>query len=247
MPCLLLQNGGLVKTYKFAKPKYVGDPINAIRIFNDKEVDELIVLDINASKEKKGPNFELIEQFAGECFMPLAYGGGVRSISDARRLFSIGVEKVVVQSAAMDNIGIITDIANTFGRQSVVASIDVRRAWHGGAGLYSSKEHKITNSSWVKYLKDIVEAGAGEVVINSVNRDGTLQGMDYDLIKEACAIVPVPVIAMGGLAGLSDVRRAIAVGASAVAAGAYFVFHGPHRAVLITYPEYAELEKCLEP
>ena len=241
IPCLLLLDEGLVKTTRFSKPKYVGDPINAIRIFNDKEVDELMVLDIGASRSGKEPNYELIEQFAGECFMPLCYGGGIRTVEQARRLFALGVEKVCLQSAALDDLSIVTRIAEQFGSQSVLVSVDVKGGWLGRQSLYSSRSAKATNRPWLSFLKDAVAAGAGEVVLNSVDRDGTMQGMDLTLIREASAAIPVPLVAAGGAGSLEDIRAAVDAGASAVSAGALFVFHGPHRAVLITYPRYEEL------
>jgi cyclase len=246
IPCLLMLDNGLVKTTRFAKPTYVGDPINAIRIFSDKEVDELMVLDIGASRESREPNYELIEQFAGECFMPLCYGGGIRSIEQARRLFALGVEKVCLQSAALDDLTIVTRIAEQFGSQSVLVSADIKSSWLGKHKLYSSKTSKLMDRSWLTFLKDAVAAGAGEVVLNSVDRDGTMQGMDLDIISEAAAALPVPLIAVGGASSLQDIKAAVDAGASAVSAGAMFVFHGPHRAVLITYPKYRELEQLFD-
>jgi len=246
IPCLLMLDNGLVKTKCFVKPKYVGDPINAIRIFNDKEVDELMVLDIGASRESREPNYELIEQFAGECFMPLCYGGGIRSVEQARRLFALGVEKVCLQSAALDDLTIVTRIAEQFGSQSVLVSADVKSNWLGKHRLYSSKTTKFVDISWLTFLTDAVAAGAGEVLLNSVDRDGTMQGMDVDMIREAAAALPVPLIAVGGASSLQDIKAAVDAGASAVSAGAMFVFHGPHRAVLITYPKYRDLEQLFD-
>lgn len=246
IPCLLLHNGGLVKTKKFAHPKYVGDPINAIRIFNDKEVDELVVLDISASKEGREPNYELIEQLAGECFMPLCYGGGIRTIEQVRQLFSLGLEKVALQSAALKDVSLIRKISEQYGSQSVVVSVDVKKNWLGKRNLFMSVSGKVSSQSWVDFIRQAVAAGAGEVMLNSVDRDGVMQGMDIDLIKEASSSVSVPLIAVGGVGCLADIKAAVDAGASAVAAGAFFVFHGTHRAVLITYPGYQELEALLK-
>ena len=243
IPCLLLDGTGLVKTTKFCKPEYIGDPINAIRIFNEKEVDELIVLDIFATKENRDPNFLLIEQFASECFMPLAYGGGIRSIEQARQLFTLGVEKVCLQTAVLDNISLITKFADQFGSQSVLVSIDIKQNWTGKRQLYSASTGKSIAYDWVTFLTKVVAAGAGEIVLNSVDRDGTMRGMDIELISIAAKEVGVPIIAMGGAGCLADFKSAVKAGASAVAAGAYFVYYGPHRAVLITYPMYADLEE----
>lgn len=243
IPCLLLSNGGLVKTLKFKEPKYVGDPINAIRIFNEKEVDELMVLDIVASKAGCEPDFELIEQFASECFMPLCYGGGIRTLEQARRLFSLGVEKVCLQSAAIESPDLITRIAEHYGSQAVVVSADVKKGLFGKNKLYDSRTGKSLDMSVGEYLDLCVEAGAGEVLLNSVDRDGTMEGMDLNLIRETATRLSLPLIATGGAGSLSDMKSAVEAGASAVAAGAFFVFHGPHRAVLITYPQYDELEE----
>jgi len=241
IPTLLLRNEGLVKTLKFKDPKYVGDPINAIHIFNEKEVDELMVLDIMASKERREPNYGLIEQFAGECFMPLAYGGGVRTVEQARRIFSLGVEKVCVQTAALENPRLISELAERFGSQSVLVSIDIKKNWFGKMGLYAAARDKRHSTLWQEALRTLVAAGAGEVLLNAVDKDGTLSGPDLELIREASAAVDVPLVAVGGISSLADIKAAVHSGASAVAAGAFFVFHGPHRAVLITYPSSDEL------
>lgn len=245
IPTLLLQDGGLVKTRKFKNPKYVGDPVNAIRIFNEKEVDELVVLDIQASKHGREPNYALINEIAGECFMPLCYGGGVRSVEIAARIFDCGVEKVCLQTAALENPGLITQIAKRFGSQAVVLSVDVKRDWLRRTRLYAAKSGSTASQAWTDFLRIGVEAGAGEVIVNSVDHDGELDGYDLEVIRQAAGMVEVPVIASGGAGKLDDFKAAIAAGASAVAAGAMFVFHGPHRAVLITYPRYEELENIL--
>jgi imidazole glycerol-phosphate synthase subunit HisF len=246
IPCLLLQKGGLYKTTAFNQPKYVGDPINAIRIFNDKEVDELIVLDIEASKTGKGPDFDLIEQFAGECFMPLSYGGGIKTLEHASRLFEIGVEKVCIQTQALQNLNIVSDIAARCGNQSVIVCVDVKKNWLGRYQLYSSATQKTLDMPWKKFIEEAIGAGAGEIVINAVDKDGTMSGVDKTLIQQAAEITTAPLIAMGGVGCMDDFRIAVDAGASAVGAGAYFVFHGPHRAVLITYPRYQDLEELLK-
>ncbi len=227
---------------KFRKPVYVGDPINAIRIFNDKEVDELMVLDIDASRHGRAPNYALIEQFAGECFMPLCYGGGIQSVEEARQLFALGVEKVCLQTAALKNMTLIREIADRFGSQSVLFSLDVKKGWLGGLHAYGAADGKTIAKPWQTVLQEAVGAGAGEIVLNAVDRDGMMAGMDQALIREASRSIPVPLIAVGGVGSLDDIRTAIAAGASAVSAGAFFVFYGPHRAVLITYPRAADLE-----
>lgn len=242
IPALLLRNNGLVKTTRFKDPKYVGDPINAIRIFNEKEVDELMLLDITASKENREPNFEMIEQIAGECFMPLAYGGGVRTVEQAQSIFALGVEKICLQTSALENPGLVTELAQRFGSQSVMVSVDVKRNWMGKPQLYSSAKASSLGSDWIERTQQLVKAGAGEVLLNAVDKDGTLQGPDLELIKQLSQAINVPLIALGGVGSMGDIKAAVNAGASAVAAGAFFVYHGPHRAVLITYPKYAELE-----
>jgi cyclase len=237
----LLSKGGLVKTTRFAKPKYVGDPINAVKIFNDKEADELMVLDIDASREGRGPDFGLIEELAGECFMPLCYGGGIRSADDAHTLFKLGVEKVAIQSAAIRDFSLIRKIADRAGEQAVVVSVDVKRNWLGKRVLLNASGAPTNKLDWRDFMQKAVAAGAGEVLINSVDRDGTMAGVDTDLIREASTLTDVPTIAIGGVGSLADIRAATDAGASAVAAGAYFVFQGLHRAVLITYPSSSEL------
>jgi cyclase len=246
IPCLLLKGEGLVKTHKFKNPKYIGDPINSIRIFNEKEVDELMVLDITASREGRQPNFAMIERFASECFIPLAYGGGIKTIEQARQLFAIGVEKVVLQTSVLEDTSLITKLSDQFGSQSVLVSLDIGRNLVGQRKLFSSKLGKNVQTDWQVFLKKVVDAGSGEIVLNAVDLDGTMKGMDLDLIKSATKLVSVPIIAIGGVGSLHDIKAAINAGASAVAAGAFFVFHGPFRAVLITYPGYKELEKLFE-
>lgn len=241
IPCLLLRQGGLTKTVKFGGGKYVGDPINAVKIFNDKEVDELMLIDIDASKEGRAPDFALIEEVAGECFMPLSYGGGIRGFDDARTLFSLGVEKVCVQSLLFREPAQVRKIADHAGEQAVVASIDVKRNWLGKPKLFSASRANASGDDWREAIRNAVDSGVGEILLNAVDRDGTLAGPDLELIREASALADVPTIAIGGIGSLQDIKAATDAGASAVAAGAYFVFHGPHRAVLITYPRYAEL------
>jgi len=244
IPALLLRGGGLVKTTRFANPRYIGDPLNAIRIFNEKEVDELLVLDIMASREKRGPDFAFIKEMAGECFMPFCYGGGITSLEDADRLFGLGVEKISIQTASKSNVSLITDIARRFGSQAVVASIDIKTNWRGSYQLYWSATGA-TEKDWDAHLRRVVDAGAGEILLNAVDRDGVMQGVDSSLIAMAANSIQVPLIAIGGVGSLKDIKDAVDAGASAVAAGAFFVFQGKHKAVLITYPAYSALEQLL--
>ena len=230
IPVLLLKNGGLYKTMKFEKPKYVGDPLNAIKIFNEKEVDELIVLDIDASKNRKEPDYHLIEQFAGECFMPVCYGGGISNFEQAQRIFSLGIEKISLQSSVLNNLDLISEISSVYGNQAVVFSLDLKKNLFGNLDV-----------SWKKVAVDAVNAGAGEILINAVDRDGTLQGLDIDILGEIKPLLSVPLIFCGGLNSLENIKLAVSNGADAVAGGAFFVFNGPHRAVLISYPKYNDL------
>lgn len=246
IPTLLLDQGGLVKTKKFANPSYVGDPINAIRIFNDKEVDELVVLDISASKEGREPDYRLIEEFASECFMPLTYGGGVKTIEHAARLFDLGVEKVCLHSAALADVSLISEFSSRFGTQSVAVSVDVRRNFFGTPRLYDSVKRQNCSENWLDYLSRIQSAGAGEILLNAVHKDGTLSGPDLELIKSASSKLSIPLVAVGGISSLADIKHAVEHGADAVAAGAFFVYHGKHRAVLISYPKYDELESLFK-
>jgi cyclase len=237
IPCLLLHKHALVKSIKFDNYTYVGDPINAIKIFNEKEVDELIFLDIDATKEKRKPDFNLIKQIAGECFMPLCYGGGINSVEDVQRLFEIGIEKVAINSYAAENQEFIAELSSCVGSQSIVVAIDLKRSLFGQYNVYSHAGKIKTNLDLIEYVKKIEAMGAGELLINSIDRDGTMIGFDLDLIKTVSCAVSIPVIAMGGLGKLDDFSSAIQAGASAVAAGSLFVFYGKHRAVLINYPK----------
>ena len=249
IPCLLLNDGELVKTSGFRRPRYVGDPINAIRIFNEKYVDELIVLDIKASRTGGEPDYELISRIAGECFMPLCYGGGVRTLDQARRIIASGVEKIAVNSMAIDRPQLLSELSKEFGVSSVVVAIDVKRNLFGSERVYHPKLRRITKLDPVEYAKAAVSAGAGEIFLNSVDRDGHYCGYDVALISRITAAVNVPVIACGGASSLDDMRAVIDAGASAASAGSIFVFYGPHRAVLINYPDYSsirQISRCLD-
>lgn len=239
----MLKQNGLVKTLKFKQPKYIGDPINAIRIFNDKEVDELLVLDIDASRQKKQPNYNLIEEFASECFMPLAYGGGINNVDQASRLFNLGVEKIVLQTAAIRDLSLITELSEMFGSQSIMVSLDLKTTWLGKSLLYHAAERRALNLPWLGFAQSAVEAGAGEILFNSVNKDGTLSGPDLAPLAKICRTLSVPVIGVGGVSSIEDMKKVINAGANAVAAGAFFVFHGPHRAVLISYPTRKDINE----
>ncbi|WP_281661971.1 AglZ/HisF2 family acetamidino modification protein [Microvirgula aerodenitrificans] len=246
IPCLLLDGNGLVKTRKFKDPTYVGDPINTIKIFNDKHVDELVFLDIAASREGKEPNYALLEKLASECFMPLCYGGGVRDASQARRIIGLGIEKVSVNSAAIESSALVGAIAAELGASSTVVAVDVRRNWLGRYRVYNAACRKLTDLDPVAHVAALVKAGAGEVLINDVDADGEQKGYDLGLVRVISGAVEVPVIACGGAGSLADMRSAIHDGgASAAAAGSLFVFKGPHRAVLISYPSQEQISELL--
>jgi len=245
IPCLLLSGERLVKTVRFAQPTYVGDPINAVKIFNDREVDELAILDIGATRERRDPPFEHLRAIAGECFMPLSYGGGIRTIEQARRLFSIGVEKVLINSAAIDDPTLMTRIADEYGSQAVIAGIDVKKDWLGRPRVFTRAGSHNTGRTPREHADAVVSHGAGEILLTSIDRDGTMSGYDVAMIRELSAAVPVPLVACGGAGTIAHLGEAIAAGASAVAAGSLFVFAGPRRAVLINYPSPAELKTAL--
>jgi cyclase len=242
IPCLLLKGQGLYKTQRFKDPSYVGDPINTLRIFNDKEVDEIVMLDIAASRERRGPPLRLIEDAASECFMPLAYGGGIRSLDDAKTVLNLGVEKIVINTAALDRPELITEIADSVGSSSVVVSIDARKALFGGYQVYGTAGTRAGRIDAVACATRAARLGAGEILVQSIDRDGTMKGYDLELVSSIARAVTVPVIACGGASSLTDLSRALAEGgASAVAAGSLFVYQGRHRAVLISYPSRQEL------
>ncbi len=243
IPSLLLKKQGLIKTLRFKRPKYVGDPINAIRIFNEKEVDELILFDTEASIENRDPDFELISDVASECFMPFGYGGGVKSLSDIEKILGIGAEKVIINSEAIRNPKLIEEAAIRFGSQSIVVSIDVKRNFWGKYTVYSHSGKSPTKSDPVEFSKLMETAGAGEVIITSVDRDGTMKGYDIDLISNISEVLDIPVVASGGAGRIEDFIEVVQKGgASAVTAGSMFVFKGKHRAVLISYPSPKEIE-----
>jgi len=242
IPCLLLRNGGLVKTFQFDKPKYVGDPINAVRIFNEKEVDEIVILDITATPEKREPNFELIKDLASQAFMPLAYGGGITNIQQIEKLFSIGIEKVVLDTIVSTNPDLIKQAADIAGSSSVVVCMDVKSKLFGKPTVFNHAGKVDTKQDPVQFAQKMQESGAGELIFNSIDRDGMQKGYDLVLIEKIAQAIDIPLVALGGAATLDDFRKAVDHGASAVAAGSMFVFHGKHKAVLITYPEYSKLE-----
>lgn len=242
IPCLLLRNNGLVKTIRFKESVYIGDPINTIRIFNEKEVDEIFFLDIDATEKKKEPSYSLIQNLASECFMPFAYGGGVNEISQIEKIIKSGAEKVIINTAAFLKNGFVTEAVKQFGSSTIAVSIDVKKEFFKGNIVYVKGGTQSTSIAPADYAKMMEEAGAGEILINSIDRDGTMTGYDTELIKAVSSSVRIPVIACGGAGSLNDFAAAVrSGGASAAAAGSFFVFHGKRRAVLITYPSYTEI------
>ena len=238
IPCRPLRKTGLVKTVQFKHPKYLGDPINIVKIFNEKEVDELVVLDITATVEGRSPSFELVEKVASEAFMPVGYGGGVRRLEDIKTIFGLGIEKVVINSHAVENPAFIRAAADFAGSQSVVVSIDVKRRMWGRYEVCTRGGKKSTGLDPVQFAKQMEESGAGELLLTSIDRDGTMKGYDLPLIQRVAEAVSIPVVACGGAATVNDLAAAIQQGgASAAGAGSMFVFQGPHRGVLISYPK----------
>ena len=237
IPVLLLKDGQLYKTTKFKDPKYIGDPRNAVKIFNEKEVDELCLLDISATPLNRRPNFMLVEELANECFMPISYGGGVRTIEDIKTLFSLGVEKVILNSILYSNIELVRSASEIFGDQSIVASLDVRKNLWGQYELRSNCVSVKQNRNIFEFISELEDIGIGELFLNSIDRDGTMQGMDLDLVRKVADHIKVPLVACGGVGSLQHIQEVYQnTEVSAVGLGSFVVYHGKHRAVLITYP-----------
>lgn len=246
IPTLLLRGSGFVKTRNFKNAVYLGDCFNTVRLFNEKEADELMILDITATPEKKTINLELLRELASECFMPLTYGGGVRSLEDMRRLFRAGYEKVSLNSEAARNPQLIRDAALEFGGQSIIVSIDIRRRLFGRYEVFTNGGRLGTGLDPVTAAVRAAELGAGEILLGSIDCDGTMDGYDLGIMRKVSDAVPIPLIACGGAGSLHHFREAIQKGgASAVAAGSFFVFNGKHRAVLITYPSQIEAQNVI--
>ena len=236
IPVLLLHKGGLYKTKQFKTPSYVGDPINAVRIFNEKEVDELLILDIDCSKEYKEPNYTLIEEIVSEAFMPVGYGGGISSLEIARKIFRLGVEKVIINTALENNIGLLAQITSIYGAQAVVASIDYKKSFLGGNKAYFAGGSRKSAHSPIELAQIAEKAGAGELILNSIDRESTYQGYNLELLKQVIDAVKIPVVVSGGASSNQDFDAAKQIGASGMAAGSIFVYQRPHNAVLISYP-----------
>jgi len=240
IPCLLVHKGGLVKTQGFKAPKYVGDPINAVKIFNEKESDELMVLDIDASVNGAEPDYALIAKLAAECRMPLCYGGGITTAEQAARIIDLGVEKVSISASAVANPDLLTRIAGAIGRQSVVAVLDVKKKtglFAKGYSLCTHNAKQVHAADPVAFAQQLQAAGAGEIVINAVDRDGEMKGYDLELAQQMRQALKVPLTVLGGAGSLEHIGELLArCGVIGAAAGSLFVFKGPYRAVLINYP-----------
>jgi cyclase len=245
IPCLMLKNTGLVKTTKFKNPVYLGDVINVVRLFNDMEADELGIVDVTARAEGRGPNFELLANVAANAFMPMSYGGAIRHMDDIRAILSLGFEKVILGSVAVEQPSLVTQAAQAVGSQSVVISMDVKKHLFGHYEVHSHCGKQRTKTDPVAFARRMEELGAGELLLTSIDQDGAMTGYDLELIRRVSEAVQIPVIASGGAGKIEDFRDAVQSGASAVAAGSLFVFQGPRRAVLISFPTREELDRLL--
>ena len=246
IPCLLVHNRGLVKTVKFNDSKYVGDPINAVKIFNEKEVDELIVLDIDATVNKVEPDYKMIENLATECRMPLCYGGGIKTVEQAQKIFNLGVEKIALSSAVIENPSLVTQIVKKVGNQSVVVVLDIKKKMFGGYDIYTQNGDKKSKINLEKFVIELQDLGVGEIVLNSIDNDGVMKGYDFNLIDKIKSLVKVPMTVLGGAGKLDDIgiliKRYGIIGASA---GSLFVFKGKYKAVLINYPNQDEKDNLI--
>ena len=247
IPCLLLKDDSLVKTVNFKKPAYIGDPVNTARIFNELEVDELVLLDISATNNNRKPDFKILAELANECFMPLAYGGGINDFEDAKKIFQIGIEKVVINSIAFSKPAFITELAEHFGNQAIVASIDVKKNMLGKYQVYSNsgtKKQKVDPVAWAQELEQL---GAGEILLTAIHQEGTWMGFDINIIEKISNAVNIPVIANGGASSIEDIGKAVKQGnASAVSLGSMVVYQNKGMGVLVNFPDTKKLKRVLE-
>lgn len=247
MPCLLMSNGALVKTIRFKEGPYVGDPVNAVRIFNQKEVDELILLDIHATSQNRGIDFDTLEKIVSECFMPICYGGGVRTVEDMRRLYALGIEKVSLGAAAFEVPGLVQQASREFGAQAVVVTLDVKKNLFGKLTVRTRNGTQDTKILPPNAARAFSDQGAGEILLYSIDRDGTWSGFDLKLIESVSHSVTVPVVATGGAGSLQDIKTAVKdAGASAVAIGSMAVFQGKDLGVLIKFPARKDQDALFE-
>jgi cyclase len=247
IPSLLYHDKGLVKTVNFKSPKYVGDPINAVRIFNEKEVDELVFFDIDATVLNKEPDYILIQKLANQSRMPLCYGGGVKNVEQAQRIFSLGIEKIAISSAVIQNPNLVSQIAERVGSQSVIVVLDIKRKMLGGYEVYIHNGKKSTGINPLQFVKELEKLGAGEIIINSIDQDGVMKGYDLNLIDKIAEVISLPLTVLGGAGSITDIEKIIDKhGVIGVAAGSIFVFKGPYKAVLINYPTQMEKNKIFK-
>lgn len=245
IPVLLLKGEGLVKTKKFSNPQYVGDAVNAVKIFNEKEVDELALIDITSLSERSEPNFSLIKDVASECFSPLAYGGKITNEEQIRKILNIGVEKIIINTAAIENPSFLKQATANFGSSTIVASVDFKTDFWGKKKVFTANGKRNTGKDPLQVVLELEKCGVGEILLNSIDRDGMQIGYDLELIRTLSSSVNIPLIACGGANGVDDFVSAFKNGASAVAAGSRFVFNGRHNAVLITYLSQEENNKLI--
>ena len=238
IPSLLVHDKGLVKTVKFKNPKYVGDPINAVKIFNEKEVDELAIFDIDATVLGEEPDYDLIEKLANQSRMPICYGGGVKTVEQAQKIFGLGIEKIALSSSVINDPKLISNISNRVGSQSVIVVLDIKKKLLGGYEMYTHNGKQSTGIDPVTFAVNAQELGAGEIIINSIDQDGMMKGFDMNLISKIREVVNIPVTVLGGAGNINDIKKIIQkYGIIGVAAGSLFVFKGKYKAVLINYPD----------
>lgn len=247
IPCLQLLDNALVKTTQFNNYKYIGDPINTVKIFNELEVDELCLIDIRATLNKHIPNYKILSEIANECFMPLSYGGGIKNSDEAKKILSIGFEKIILNSSVFENPNLITEIAKHSGSQSVIVAIDIKRNFWGNLKVYSNSGTKRENTSPIEWSKFVEELGAGEILLTSIDREGTWKGFDIDLINQICDNTSVPVIANGGAGCINDISIVLNQSkASAVAVGSMVVYQQKDMGVLVNFPDKNVLKENIE-
>lgn len=246
-PCLLVRDKGLVKTVGFTSPKYVGDPINAVKIFNEKEVDELMVLDIDATVQDRSPNYQMIENLAVQSRMPLCYGGGIKTVEQAKRIIELGVEKVAISSAAIENPKLISQVAEEIGRQSIVVVLDIRKNKRSGNyEVWTHNGQTNMGRAPAQVAAQVEKLGAGEIVLNSIDNEGLMKGYDFALVEEVREATTLPMTALGGAGSLEDIGELIRrFGIIAAGVGSLFVFKGVYKAVLINYPTPDEKDRLI--
>lgn len=246
IPALLLNEESLVKTIKFKNPKYIGDPVNTVKIFNELEVDELTILDIGVAEMRSLPNISLLEKIASECFMPLSYGGGINSVSQAKELFSLGFEKIIINTAAVENPNLINELANCFGSQSVIVSVDIKKSFFGKTSVWTRSGTKNAKINPIDWCLEMEKKGAGEILLTSIDQEGTWEGFSNDLIKEIASSVHIPLIAHGGAGSVNHIEKTLkACGASAVALGSMVVYQQKDMGVLVNFPDKTIINKFI--